>query len=206
MWRSWAEERGINPNLEENSAEVLDSILQQFYAEVRNKRGESYEPESLKGMMASLDRYLRERNYPHSIIKDCQFQQSKKVLEGQAKLLRQEEKGKRLDASSTLSIPEEEALWDNGKLGSSSPRVLCHTMWWILTQHFVLRGRQEHHSMNVEDFNLCRDDRAALSTLLSRKTRQRRDKVVLTASEDRFFPKCLLLEVQDVPLACSKIF
>ena len=29
----------------------------------------------------------------------------------------------------------------------------------ILTQHFGLRGRQEHHSMNVEDFNLCRDDR-----------------------------------------------
>ena len=26
-WRSWAEERGINPNLEENSAKVLDSIL-----------------------------------------------------------------------------------------------------------------------------------------------------------------------------------
>ena len=44
-------------------------------------------------MMASLARYLRERNYPHSIIKDRQFQQSKKVLEGQAKLLRQGGKG-----------------------------------------------------------------------------------------------------------------
>jgi len=52
------EERGINPNLEENSAEVLDSILQQFYAEVRNKRGESYKPESLKVIMASSDSYL----------------------------------------------------------------------------------------------------------------------------------------------------
>lgn len=103
MWRSWAEERGINPNLEENSAEVLDSILPQFYAEVRNKRDESYEPESLKVMMASLDRYLRERNYPHSIIKDRQFQQSKKVLEGQAKLLRQEGKGKRPNASFSYS-------------------------------------------------------------------------------------------------------
>ena len=41
VWRSWVEERGINPNPEENLAEVLDSILQQFYAEVRNKRGES---------------------------------------------------------------------------------------------------------------------------------------------------------------------
>ena len=103
VWRSWAEERGINPNLEENSAEVLDSILQQFYTEVRNKRGESYEPESLKVMMASLDRYLRERNYPHSIIKDRQFQQSKKVLEGQAKLLRQEGKDKRPNASFSYS-------------------------------------------------------------------------------------------------------
>ena len=32
------------------------------------------------------------------------------------------------------------------------------TMWWILTQHFGLWGRQEHHSMAIEDFSLCRDD------------------------------------------------
>lgn len=31
-------------------------------------------------------------------------------------------------------------------------------MWFILTQHFGLRGCQEHHSINVKDFNLCRDD------------------------------------------------
>ena len=31
-------------------------------------------------------------------------------------------------------------------------------MWWILTQHFGLSGRQEHHSMNVEDYILCRDN------------------------------------------------
>ena len=134
MWRSWAEERGINQNLKENLAEVLDSIY-----DVRNKNGDSYAPESLKVMMASLDRYLRERNYLHSIIKDRQF------LEG---------KGQQPNALSDLSIPEEEALWENGKLGSSSPRVLCYTMWCILTQHFGLRGGQEHHSMNVKDFNL----------------------------------------------------
>ena len=32
VWRSWAEERNINPKLEENSAEELDKILQRFYA------------------------------------------------------------------------------------------------------------------------------------------------------------------------------
>ncbi|XP_015769280.1 PREDICTED: uncharacterized protein KIAA1958-like [Acropora digitifera] len=31
-------------------------------------------------------------------------------------------------------------------------------MWWLLTQHFGLRGRQEHHNMKVDDFQLCKDD------------------------------------------------
>ena len=136
-------ERQFNPNLEEYSAEELDKVLQRFYAEVRNKRGEQYEPESLKVMMASLDRYLRERNCPYSISKDRQFHQSKQVLEGKAKSLRQEGKGKQPNASNALSIPEEETLWEHGKLNSSSPRVLCQTMWWILTQHFGLRGREQ---------------------------------------------------------------
>ena len=73
MWRSWAGERNINPKLEENSAEELVKILLRFYAEVRNKHGEQYEPESLKVMMASLDHCLQEHNYPYSIIKDRQF-------------------------------------------------------------------------------------------------------------------------------------
>ena len=73
MCRSRAEERNINPKLEENLAEELDKILQQFYAEVRNKHEEHYKPESLKLTMASVDRYLREHNYPYSIIKDRQF-------------------------------------------------------------------------------------------------------------------------------------
>ena len=31
-------------------------------------------------------------------------------------------------------------------------------MWWLLTEHFGLRGRQEHHQMKVEDVTLQRDD------------------------------------------------
>ena len=32
-------------------------------------------------------------------------------------------------------------------------------MWWLLTQHFGLRGRQELHNMKVNDFQLCKDDK-----------------------------------------------
>ena len=33
-----------------------------------------------------------------------------------------------------------------------------HTIWWLFTQHFGIRGRQEHHSMKVEDFIFKKDD------------------------------------------------
>ena len=39
-------------------------MLEHFYAEVKNKQGEDYEPESLKVMMASLDRHLRTKGTP----------------------------------------------------------------------------------------------------------------------------------------------
>ena len=31
-------------------------------------------------------------------------------------------------------------------------------MWWLLTQHFGLRGRQEHHGMRLEDFRIMNSD------------------------------------------------
>ena len=54
-----------------------------------------YEPDSLKVMQADLDRYLRGKHYPKSILRDTEFLSSRKVLEGEARKLREEEKGKR---------------------------------------------------------------------------------------------------------------
>ena len=46
-----------------------------------NKKGEDYEPESLKVMMASLDRHLRNKGCTLSIVRDGEFSSSKEVLE-----------------------------------------------------------------------------------------------------------------------------
>ena len=43
-------------------------------------------------------------------------------------------------------------------LNKTTPRVLSWAMWWALSQHFGLRGRQKHHSMEVKDFAFCEDD------------------------------------------------
>ena len=53
-----------------------------------NKKGKNYQPESLKVMMASLDRHLR------NIVCDREFSSSKELLEDKAKQLRLAGRGK----------------------------------------------------------------------------------------------------------------
>ena len=109
-------------------------------------------------MQAALERHWKSKLYPKSIIKDREFPSSRKVLEGKARKLREEGRGKRPNRSKSLTNEEEETLWKSWQIGSGNPRALINTMWWLLTQHFGLRGRQEHHNMKVEDFCLQRDD------------------------------------------------
>ena len=111
-------------------------------------------------MQASIDRFLREKGYPWSkfILRDNEFLNSKKVLEGKAKNQRRDGLGKQPNKTKSLTEEEEKILWESGHLGGENPRSLANTMWWLLTQHFGLRGRQEHHEMRIEDFSLHKDD------------------------------------------------
>ena len=121
------------------------------------KAAKTTSPIHSESCQAALERHFKSKLYPQSIIKDREFLTSRKVLEGKARKLREEGRGKRPNRSKSLTN-EEETLWKSGQLGSGNPRALINTMWWLLTQHFGLRGRQEHHNMKGEDFCLQRDD------------------------------------------------
>ena len=99
------------------------------YAEVRTKDGLEYEPESLKSMLAALDRHLKEHDYKYSTARDGELYQSKLVLEGKVKHLRQRGNWKRPNAASALRSEEEnEILWTANIPGDSNPGVLSQTM------------------------------------------------------------------------------
>ena len=92
-YRALARFRNVKENLEEYEPVQLDTILAQFYAEVRKKDGTDYEQDCLRVMQSSLHRYLTEMNYGKSIISDIEFSNCNRVLEGKARSLR--EQGKR---------------------------------------------------------------------------------------------------------------
>ena len=158
VWKTWCEGNSIALEIEKHEPGELNRLLEKFYAEVKNKNGQDYEPDSLRVMIAALNRHFKNKQYPLSIVKDREFHSSKRVLEGKAKLLRQAGRGKRPSKARNLTKEEEEVLWKESKFGSTTPEALVNTMWWLLTQHFGLCVRQEHHVMEVDDFQLCKDD------------------------------------------------
>ena len=130
-------------------------MLQQFYAELVKIGGKEYEPESLKVMIAAIDRYVREK-CGYSILNDKDFEVSRKVLNGKAIDLQRSGMGKRPKKSDPLTEEEEEILWKT-VLGKETPTSLNYTLFFLISQHFGTRGRQEHHQIKIEDLKTIHD-------------------------------------------------
>ena len=124
-----------------------------FYilSDVRKTDGTEYDPESFKVMIASIDRYLKSKAYPYSITTHRLFETSKSALEGKCRRLRAAGAGKRKNRAESLTTAEENVLWECGQLGADNGQSLKQTIWWVLTQHLGLRGRELHHDLRVEE-------------------------------------------------------
>jgi len=159
VWKSWAESKGFNSDIVkyEATCKELDECLLRFFVENGKSDGSDYESDSLRVMLAALDRHLKKNDSKVSIAKDREFVEYRQVLEGKASAFREKGHGKRPNVTKALTIQDEEQLWKNRVLGEQNPKSLLYTLWYLLTLHFGLRGCQEHQEMFVEDFSLNKD-------------------------------------------------
>ena len=165
---------------------------------MRKKDGSEYETDSLRVIIASLDRHLKEPGSRISFAKDREFVSSRKVLEGKARFLREQGYGKRPRASKALTTEDEELLWSKGLLGSQSPKSLMATIWFLLTQHFGSRGCQEHHSACMSKIFYSVKTTMASSTSRRKNNPLKRVRATFEKKEEWFGRKCLQLVGQDV--------
>ena len=105
-------------------------------------------------MLNFVLRYLKSKDYDESISRGDTFRSSRKVLEGKARQLRQQGKGKVPNRAQSLTAEEEEVLWESNQLGNNNPRSRLQTIWWNNCLHFGMRGREEHYEPKIEDFKL----------------------------------------------------
>lgn len=136
----------------------LNELLSEFILSVRTTEGQEYEPSSLRGMVASFERYLKRKSYPVSIIQDLAFEKLRKTLHSKQKQLKKQGKGNKPNASVALTEEEMKILYDKGFLGTSSPEAILNTLWLNNSIHFGLRGITEHHNMRWGDARLCKTD------------------------------------------------
>ena len=101
---------------------------------VRRKNGE-YEPATFSSFQRNIQRYLSEKKYPFNILKDNEFEKSRRVHE--------HDRRNKLQAAQAVDKNEEDALFEAGEFGDSNPVALQRTVWWFLSLHFGFRARGE---------------------------------------------------------------
>ena len=53
-------------------------------------------------------------------------------------------KGQKPNAAEAITPAEERELFETGELGDHSPEAHIRTVWFFLTMHMGMRGRDEH--------------------------------------------------------------
>jgi hypothetical protein len=143
--------RGDNRQVYDIPPHELNTLLRPFFLTMRKTDGKEFEPSTLDSILRSIDRHLRDNNYPVSIIRDHAFQSTHAVLTAKKKqLVEVHGKGQRPNAATAISFEEEEKLWNAAKLGMDTPQALLHTMWYF-NNFFGFRGKDEHHKLKFGD-------------------------------------------------------
>ena len=85
--QEWAAERKVEQRLKSTSIELSTKLCHNFTLKFAVTMATTT---SQKVMQAALERHLKGKNYPKSTLKDVEFQNLRKALEGKARKLQQQ--------------------------------------------------------------------------------------------------------------------
>lgn len=150
------------PEHEETELGLIDTtalceVLCQFFKAVKKTDGSDYEPATLRGIVASIDRYML-ANSGSRISTAKQFRKVREVVKIKMKALNRSGRGTLPNQACPLSHQEVERLWSSGQLGADNPRSMINTLWWFNTTHFGMSSVTPHRQMCWGDLSLNAGD------------------------------------------------
>ena len=140
-----------NRQVEEIPPQELDNYLSRFLLSVRKKNGDEYEPSTLRGFIASIERYLKKCRYSESVITGQNFARTRDALKSKQKHLKRLGKGNKPNEASSLTPEERDILFERKEMGFSSPKALINTLWLNNCMHFGLCGGKEQRELKWGD-------------------------------------------------------
>ena len=178
LFENWRQQRGgitevniLHNSLEVMSDEELNRSLALFVCEVRKAYGSKYPPNTLHGMVASIQHYLKGKKRIVRLFNDDKLCFLRDALDAMMKESASDGFGSTKKQGEVITLDEEEQLWSKGVLGDSNPQQLLDTIVYLFGIHFALRGGSEHRRLRSENSQIFKgkDKRTGLEYLQYRE-------------------------------------
>ncbi|XP_068111779.1 uncharacterized protein [Hyperolius riggenbachi] len=145
--QNFLSEMNENRKVEEIPHTELDTLLSKFLLVVKRKDGNEYEPHTLRCMVGSIDRYLKEHRYMHTIVygngKD--FPLTKQSLNAKIKFLKKIAESNPPIRQEALTDDDIEKLYKTGTLSMDNPTSLLNLVFFNNGIHFALRTKEQYN-------------------------------------------------------------
>lgn len=164
MWRDNrnSKNQGIIPELKTMTSEEMNYYLGRFIVEARKKDGSPYPPRSLYLISCGLLRHLRDSNvYDKNFLdpKNLIFSEFRKILDAKMKELLSKGYGSKIKQAQPLLPDDESVIWEKGVFGDCNAETLQCTIFFYACKLFGLRGHDEHHALDCDQFLVGEDHR-----------------------------------------------
>ncbi|XP_018424874.1 PREDICTED: uncharacterized protein LOC108797720 [Nanorana parkeri] len=145
--QNFLSEMSENRKVEEIPHTELDTMLSKFLLVVKRKDGNEYEPHTLRCMVGSIDRYLKEHNYMHTIVygNSKDFPLTKQSLNAKIKFLKKIAESNPPIRQEALTDDDIENLYKSGTLSMDNPTSLLNLVFFNNGIHFALRTKEQYN-------------------------------------------------------------
>lgn len=147
------------PALPAMNAQEMNTYLSHFLLEIRRKDSSEYPGRTLYCIMTGILRHLKQNgNYNNFLDKNnMQFSQLRNVLDARMKQLHSQGIGVKKRQAEAITPRKEDVLWTSGQLGLHTSYTMINTVFYYNCKLFGLRGMDEHHDLQCEQFHLGQD-------------------------------------------------
>lgn len=150
-------DRGTDNDIINCSKSDLISLLEDFYANVRNKKGDVYKRNTALAIRQSINRYLKENGRTFDIITDPEFTQANKNFSAMLRKIREEGKGtvKHHDA---ITLEDLKRLYEHVlAFNTDTPQGLLNKTVFEIILYFC-RDQENLPDLKVSGFQIGVDE------------------------------------------------
>lgn len=175
LFEKWRANRRENiPDFKLMTTEQMSFWLGRFVMEARKRDGTEYPPRSIYLILCGLLRYLKDNGvYDKNFLDENngEFTDFRKLVDARMKSLIDKGFGCSLKQADPILPKDEETLWQKHVFGKESAEQLQHTVFFYACKVFGLRGYDEHHDLQCEQFTIGEDSAGRFIQFSGRATK-----------------------------------